>query len=329
MEKIISPLRLQTVTGTIEPGKAGITDAHSHVWIEPVPGAISSGPVLNDQAAISKELNDYHAAGGSTILDCQPGGCGRNGQMMQRLAEASAVHIVACTGYHLRKYYSPDFWLFRASVEAAHQYFVDELTSGLKETENSRSPARAGFIKIACEDSLQASPLHLMHAAVQASLDTGAAIEVHTEKGSGAESIVQALFDYRLPANKLVLCHVDKRVDFGFHCAMAQEDVLLEYDTFYRRKYHPDENVWPLLERMIAAGHASQICIATDMAEAHMWTRLGGQPGLTGLVEQIIAKLEALDFDPMTIQKLTGENIVKRLLIPIFMASDITGRDHA
>jgi predicted metal-dependent phosphotriesterase family hydrolase len=329
MEKTVPPLRLLTVTGPIEPGEAGITDAHNHVWIEPVPGAISDGPVLDDQAAISEELNDYHASGGGTILDCQPGGCGRNGQMMQTLADASAVQIVACTGYHLRKYYPPDFWLFRASVEAAHQYFVDELTSGLKETENSRSPARAGFIKIACEDSLQASPLHLMQAAVQASLDTGAAIEVHTEKGSGAESIIQALFDYGLPANKLVLCHLDKRVDFGFHRAMAQEDILLEYDTFYRPKYHPDENVWPLLERMVAAGHASQICIATDMAEAHMWVRLGGQPGLTGLVEQIIPKLEAAGFDPMSIQKLTGENIIRRLLLPISMPSDIIERDHA
>ena len=45
---------------------------------------------------------------------------------------------------------------------------------------------------------------------------------------------------------------------------------MLEYGTFYKPKYQPKENVWPLLEQMIEASLSLQIAIATDMAEAHM-----------------------------------------------------------
>ena len=91
---------------------------------------------------------------------------------------------------------------------------------------------------------------------------------------------------------------------------------MLEYDTFYRPKYQPDENVWPLIERMVAEGLGGQVAIATDMAEATMWSRLGGSPGLTGLVTQIVPRLEALGFAPGTIRSLVGENIATRLARP-------------
>jgi phosphotriesterase-related protein len=317
MQAKTPPQRLITVTGAIEPSQARVTDAHNHVWIEAVTGAVHPGPVLDDRDAITRELQDFHIAGGSTIVDCQPGGCGRNGRVMQALSEASQVNIIAATGYHLRRYYPEDFWLFQSSAQAAYQYFLDELTKGLTETQNSQLPVQAGFIKIACEESLLKSPLHLVEAAVQTSLETGAALEVHTEKGADVENIINALYNYGLSTDRLVLCHVDKRADFGFHRAMAQEGILLEYDTFYRPKYHPEENVWLLLGSMVEAGFGSQICLATDMADARMWARLGEGPGLTGLMEDIIPRLAAYGFEAPIINQLTGDNITRWLSRPI------------
>jgi hypothetical protein len=48
-----------------------------------------------------------------------------------------------------------------------------------------------------------------------------------------------------------------------------------------------------------------------------MWARLGGSPGLTGLITKIIAKMEELGFEPETIACLTGKNIASRLAILI------------
>ncbi len=306
---------LMTVTGPLRPSDAGTTDAHNHVWISPVAGA-AGGPVLDDEDAIRSELAAYREAGGGTIIDCQPGGCGRDGRRLQALAEASGVHIVACTGFHLRRYYPPDYPLFGADPGSACELFVTELRAHLTETNDSATPVCAGFIKIACEATLKGSPVHLIEAAVRASLDTGAGIEVHTEQGSDAERIARAMLDFGLPPGKLVLCHIDKRPDLALHRELAQQGILLEYDTFYRPKYDPERHLWPLLEGMIEAGLADHVAVATDMADAAMWSTLGDGPGLTGLFTQIIPRLHALGCDEATIRRLTGENIVARLARP-------------
>jgi phosphotriesterase-related protein len=308
--------KIQTVTGLLESSQAGITDAHNHVWISRVPGAMVDLPVLDQEQAIAAELGDYRQAGGGTILDCQPGlGCGRDGLALQRLSEASGVHIVASTGYHLAKYYPQGDRIFSASTDEACRHFVAELTGGMEETQESSQPTPAGFLKIACEDTWEKSPLPLIEAAVAASLETGAAVLVHTEKGADAERIASGMFRYGLSPDRLILCHMDKRPDFSLHQALASQGVMLEYDTFYRSKYEPDKNLWPLLTHLIEAGLGMQVVAGTDIAEAGFWTRLGGSPGLVGLVTKIIAKMEVLGFEPETIQCLTGKNIAGRLAI--------------
>jgi predicted metal-dependent phosphotriesterase family hydrolase len=316
MDAAQPPLHLIAVDGPMDPGRAGITDAHNHVWIERVPGAEPGAPVLDNQKAITVELGAYRAAGGNTILDCQPGGCGRNGRKLSDLTEASGVKIIACTGYHLRKYYPPDYWLFTASVEVAQAYLVRELQSGLSETMEGR-PVRAGFVKIACEATVERSLIQLMEAAVAACYETGAALAVHTEKGAGVEQIVTTLTDFGLPASRLILCHMDKRPDFGLHQVLAQEGILLEYDTFYRKKYHPTDNLWPLLERMVAAGLAARVALATDMAEASFWVAMGGKPGLAALLTDILPRMHAFGFGEAAIQRMAGGNIAARLARPV------------
>lgn len=309
-----STSHLMTVTGPIDPAQAGITDAHNHVWIAPVPGAAGSGPVLDREPAITAELTAYREAGGGTLIDCQPGGCGRDGRVLRRLAEASGVRIVACTGFHLRRYYPAGYPFFELDAESTSEHFVSEITGRLAETDQA-DPVRAGFIKIACEASLDKSPLNLIEGAVVASRATGVAIEVHTEKGTDAERIVRAMTDWGLDPARLVLCHVDKRPDFAFHSAMARQGVMLEYDTFYRPQYEPEVNLWPLLARMVEAGLSSSVAIATDMADAAMWSTLGTGPGLTGLITQIIPRLRAMGCDDATVGQLVGQNIVSRLAL--------------
>ena len=104
----IQPKLVQTVLGGISYEEMGITDTHNHVWIEPVQGADLASPVLNQFDLIRKELLAYKAAGGASILDCQPGRCGRNANHLAELSGLTGVNILACTGFHRRKYYSPE-----------------------------------------------------------------------------------------------------------------------------------------------------------------------------------------------------------------------------
>lgn len=286
--------QILTVSGPVDSGHAGVVDAHNHLWIASIRGAAPGSPVLDNQPAILEELVAYWQVGGRTIIDCQPGGCGRDGRILRVLADTSSVNIVACTGFRLPRYYPPDYWIFNASIDTAAEHFIMELEGSLDETKKMAPTVRAGFIKIACAETLEHSSRHLIQAAVAASMETGAAIEVHTEKGSDAEQILEYMIGLGLPVNRLVLCHMDKRPDLNLHRELARAGVLLEYDTFYRPKYHPEANVWPLLVGMVEAGFGLRVAIATDMADRNMWSYTAEGPGLTALLLQIIHRLKNL-----------------------------------
>ena len=229
--------------------------------------------------------------------------------MLAELSRLTGVPIVACTGFHLARYYPPDFWLWRATAEAARDAFVAEIVDGLAETRDTDHPVRAGVIKIAIPADPAELPAALWEAAAAASRETGAALLAHTEAGAAAELILTRLLGHGAAADRLVICHIDKRPDFGLHRELAQAGVLLEYDTFFRPKYDPERNVWPLLQRMAAAGLAGQIAIGTDMAGTAFWREIGP----AALPGEILARLQGLGFDALTVRALTGGNIAGRL----------------
>lgn len=310
---LIQPRPVQTVLGPVDHALLGITDAHNHVWIETIAGADLEAPVLDDEEKIIEELRAYRAAGGSSLLDCQPGSCGRNGAILAKLSNESGINIIACTGFHRRKYYPADHWLFAASETRIAEHFITEYTTMLEECRDGENAVRAGFIKIALEAEWRDTPQAALEATAAAALETGALVEVHTEKGLLAEKAIIYFEDRQITPQQLVLCHMDKRPDFGLHSEIAKFGALLEYDTFYRPKYNPETRLWPLLEGMITAGLGDRIALATDMAEKEMYTSISKGPGLASLPGEISARLSRLNYSDVTIRQLIGGNIARRL----------------
>ncbi|HOU41108.1 MAG TPA: hypothetical protein PK829_07555 [Promineifilum sp.] len=314
----------------------GIADAHNHLYIGRVPGAPDDAPALTDSEGVARELIRFRAMGGGGIVDCQPGGCGRDGRVLRALSEQTGVAIVAATGFHRRRYYPPDAPLFALSAEAAASYFLGEIRGGLEETRGKdpspqpspggrgsktepSPPGRGGenvypgVIKMAAEATLAESPAALFAAAAAVAAETGYAIEVHTERGAAVEALLAYFVDRGVAPERLVFCHVDKRPDVGLHRELAAAGVLLEYDTFYRPQYDPERGVWPLLAQMLAAGWGQRIALATDMADPALWAELGGGPGLPGIFTVIKPRLEQMGADAATVAGLLGGNICARL----------------
>ncbi len=307
---------VMTVLGPVPVQALGMTDAHSHLYIGEVTGGDPHAPVLTDEAAVARELEEFRAAGGGTIVDCQPGvGCGRDGRVLVRLSRATGIRVVAATGFHRRCYYGPEPPLFAQSATTAADLFVDELENGLLETRDLPTVTRPGFIKIAAEATLAETPVALLEAAVAAARQTGVAIEMHTERGASVVQLVDCLVSLGLDPERLVVCHVDKRPDFGLHRELAEAGVMVEYDTFFRPRYEPQTHVWPLIEQMVASGLAHRVALATDMADPQLWAEQGGGPGLVGWHDTIVPGLEKLGLTNDEIELLTGKSIANRLAI--------------
>ena len=307
------PRLINTVLGPISYDDLGITDCHNHVWINPVPGVDPSCPVLNQFDKIAMELVDYKNTGGRSILDCQPEGCGRDSNKLIELSKKSGVHVIASTGFHRVKYYPPQHWLFAKRSQKVCDFLQSELETGMYETLELEKPVRAGFIKIALEATWVECPQPALEGAAMAAQKTGALIEIHTEKGALAEKACLYFTDAGLSPGQVVLCHMDKRPDSGLQKELARLGVLLEYDTFYRPKYEPQKYLWPLIDFMVSNNLSSNIALATDMAESHLYYHIGDGPGLFSLPGEIKNQLEVRGISDSDIQKMIGGNIALRL----------------
>jgi phosphotriesterase-related protein len=304
-------MNLQTVTGLIPVEDVKLADAHAHIWINPPPDVDFDAPILDDTDAILTELNEIREAGVTTIIDCQPGGCGRDARMLVRLSQATGLHVAAVTGFHRQIYYPPKSWLWTAPPEQAADYFIGELEDGMNETGGT---IRATVVKVGYEGVIDGQTKALMEAAAEAARQTGCAILFHTEAGANVESLLPFFSDYKIPPRRLYLCHMDKRPDFGLHRELAQAGVLLGYDTFLRPQYEPEQNLWPLLKQMVAAELGGQIALGLDAAMSSMWAQMGAEFGLLALPRLIVPRLRDEGIDKATVAGLTGQNVARFLV---------------
>ncbi len=307
--------QIQTVTGAFPVDSVRLADAHAHVWIQAPGGVAPEARIdLNDFGRIRQEVAQFADAGGTLLVDCQPGGAGRDTRMLRRLSEDTGVRITAVTGVHVRKYYPAASWQWRASGDEAAQYFIDELTHGTRESlDGHANPIHAAVIKIGYEGIIEGQTQTLMEAAAVAARQTGAAILFHTEQGRNAEALIPFFERHSIAPNRLYMCHVDKRPDIGLHRELAQAGVLLGYDTFGRPKYDPENGVWKLIPAMAEAGLTHAIAVGQDFAFPSMWRSYDGAPGLTFLQTGIMPRLRAVGLDDDAIQRMTARNIAERL----------------
>lgn len=215
-----------TVTGPLAADAVGVAEAHGHLWIDaPVAGA----QALTDEQAAAAELALFNAAGGTLVVDCQPGGCGRDGRVLARLSAQSGVAVVAATGFHLRRYYTmaPGPWTLGG--EDAARAFARELTEGLAEAPG----IRAGVVKAAWTGEGGRGE-DLMRAALTAAQVTDRGLIVHTEAGARVEALPRLVEEVGVAPGRVHLSHVDKRSDAGLHHELARAGYMLGYDTFLR-----------------------------------------------------------------------------------------------
>ena len=281
---------VRTVLGDIAPHEMGLTYSHEHVVIEEsFPTLANPDFVLNDTDRITTELKEFYQLGGRTLVDTMPANSGRNVLKLATVSRNSNVHIIAPTGIHLEKYYLPDHWRYSLSADELTTLFVKDITEGIDEFDYGcpivkRTSHKAGLIKLATGDEpITAHQQKIFEAVVHAHLQTGAPILTHTN--SGRHAIAQAELFSKLGAdlNHVVLSHVDKNKDLGYHKELMRTGVYVEYDSHFRWKTTEDNWTYTLLEKLLPE-HSNRIVIGMDMARNTYWKSYGGKPGLIFLL---------------------------------------------
>ncbi len=313
---------IATVLGLVASLPEGAVDAHGHLWIDRVDGADPTQTfVLDDEHGILGDLAGFSSAGGAAVIDCQPPGTGRNLARLAAISRTSGVAIIASTGFHLRQYYGSNQATWQLSEAEATSLFERDLNGA------SDSGIRAGILKAAHPGTVEDVEFRrLLSASCRAAAATGAAIQVHTERGEGVEALADTLEAEGADPRRVILSHMDKRPDLKLHLELAARGYLLEYDTFLRPKYRPAENVWPLLARALESGLADAIACGLDLADETMWQFAGGDHGMPGLLTVVESGLRALGADKGALQALVRDNICERVTLAAAGATNPRGR---
>jgi 5-phospho-D-xylono-1,4-lactonase len=305
---------VRTVLGDIDPSDLGVTYAHEHLIIDGGrPVELDPDFDLGDVDAIVVEVGAAVDLGLGAVVDAMPCDAGRNTAKLAAVSRRTGVHVVAPTGLHHERFYRADHWSRRATVDELADLFVADIVEGIDANDYvgpivRRTGHRAGVVKIAgSEGGPSERDQPILEAAARAHGTTGVPILTHCERGTGALEQVAALVDGGVPPAHIVLSHVDKVVDRGYHREIAATGATLEYDGSFRWG-DGDNGTLRLLEWMAEDGLLDRVVLGMDAARRSYLSVYGGSPGLTWLLGGFSTAMDARGLGPDVRRRLFVDN---------------------
>ena len=301
--------RVNTVTVPLDSSALGFCHPHEHIFTAETP-ASAGYPALciDDEERSASELADFRAAGGETVIDCQPTGAGGDPLALRRISLASGVHIVCVTGYHMPGFYPPGHWVFTEGAPALRDRFLAELTEGVRDPDGG-GRVFPGAVKAAVGKDGPAGRFGIcLRAAAGAAAEAGVPLILHTEAGAGAVESVAVCEREGLDPAHIAVCHVDRQAeDYAPHEAVARTGAFLEYDTVARPKYHDEPSELALIRHMLSLGYEGRLLISLDTTAARL-RRYGGSPGMCYILREFLPMLARAGVSDREIRAMTRSN---------------------
>jgi len=338
-------MKIVTVQGEIAPSDLGVTLAHEHLLIDvscrlrpatdrylegvarqPVNASILSdlrrNPLisrdslqLTDESVAIEELRLYKEAGGHSLIDHTTRWIGGNPAALKRISQATGVHIVAGCGY-----YSPVLPDNIEELEVAQlaESIVREVRQGVDGTN-----IRPGIIgEIGTNWPLTVHEEKFLRAAGRAQRETGMPLTIHAFPWERCGGLLLDIVESEgADPARVVICHLDHKMDLDYHKSIARRGAYVEYDRFGVEWYSSQETLRTFprdtervegIVELIRAGCRSQILISQDVCQKIELKRYGGH-GYAHIQRYIVPMMRRMGVSAGDIDQILIEN-PKRLL---------------
>jgi phosphotriesterase-related protein len=336
-------MAIHTVLGPIDASELGPTTMHEHLlsdlrlWSRPSaesppdgdrvhPGVLGylrwnalSMPdnlLLDDPDEAIAELQALRAAGGRALVDLTLEGMGRRLEELPRIAGESGVTICVGCGWYVEEA-QPD-WVRGADEDRLAEHMIAELNDGIGDT--GIRPALIG--EIGTNHPPTEREWRVLRAAARAGVETGAAVNVHLSwRGADGVAVLEALVAAGMAPERVILSHMDERLDRGYHMAVAEAGAVLEYDTFGSdflygtpaARNPSDAERLDMAAWLLSEGYGDQLVVACDTWTKANLRRNGGY-GYEHLFKRIVPALtDYCGADAATVERILVGN-PRRLL---------------
>jgi phosphotriesterase-related protein len=304
---------IQTVAGAIEPSQLGLTLVHEHVLVDFI-GAAEVSPARYDADIVFRRalpfLRQAKALGCATLVECTPAYLGRDARLLQRLAQASGLHVLSNTGYYganKDKHLPPH--AFTETPQQLAARWIRECEQGIDGT-----GIKPGFMKI----GVDAGPLSevdakLVRAAALTHKATGLPIAAHTGNGIAAHEEIDILERDGVPLSSFIWVHAHSEPDGALHQKAATRGAWVEFDGLAPKSV--DRHV-ALVLAMRAAGRLDRVLVSHDAGWYHVGEPDGGEfRAFDTLFTTFVPALKAAGLADADVQQLLVDN-PRRALTP-------------
>lgn len=289
---------ITTVMGAMDPEDLGITAPHEHIFVdcrkvfdefrELAPKEFADQKVdisnlgvlrrnhrasrdnlfLSDPKVARRELSEFKKAGGQTIIELSTAGMARDPIGLRELSEELGINIVAGCGLYKEKFHPES--VRRMSVSELTRLMIKEIQVGIDGT-----GIRAGIIgEIGVSKDATPREIDALRAAGAAQKETGAALSVHIDPWSDLGLMALDLLEKEgVDLGRVVICHVDARIDVNYCEALLKRGVMVEFDNFGKEycgdltglAFARDVDRVQALKTLIDWGHVNQLLVSTDV----------------------------------------------------------------
>ncbi len=255
----------QTVLGLVHGTELGVTLAHEHILFDGsalymTPAAASDRgkalrPVdwdilswlryhpfenydnlrLLDEELMTREVMQFAAAGGRTVVDQGNNGLGRDPQALARISRISGLNIIMGSGYYTVNSLNPA--VLSKSVDEITDEIVRDISEGIGTT-----GIKAGLIgEVGTSWPIHEFEKKSLLAAVKAQEATGAPINVHPGRHPlGPITAARILVEAGADMSRVAFSHIDGRVrTHEARVELARMGCYLEYDLFGYEGHFP------------------------------------------------------------------------------------------
>jgi phosphotriesterase-related protein len=280
--------------------------------------ALETNLKLNDEQLIKSELEIFRDSGGKTMIDQSSIGAGRKPELLKNISNSTGINIILSTGYYLKESLSNEI------VNEDEKELINNMTSEIKNGigKNKIFPGSIGEIGIG--PVIGSWEKKLLRASVKVQKQTGLPLFIHIQavptlktvsnELNGIE-VLEFLEKENAVMDKVVICHVDAKLNEKYIKELLDRNVYVEFDHFGKEYYFLEKDFLmsrdiervDIIKELISEGHANKILISQDVCMKTDLISYGGN-GYSYIIERIIPIMRKRGIKQQDISIITEKN---------------------
>jgi len=274
---------------------------------------------LDEELAI-RELDEFKATGGGTLVDATVPGIGRDPEALRRISNATGIHIVMGSGSYVEPAHPAD--LRALDEQGLHDRVLAEWRDGVAGT-----GIRPGLIgEVGCSWPLHARERVALEAMAAAQRSTGLPVMIHPGRDPRAVAeIIAIVTDAGIDLARVILAHLDRGITPHEELMdLVAAGIYVELDCFglesslfppnARMATLSDAQRLDIVRRLVDAGAGDHVLLAHDICQKHRLTAFGGH-GFGHLTGEILPWMHQRGFTEAETTMLFETNPARALTV--------------